>query len=92
MKILLNTNHLIEQVAERVQTPERKPFRLYSGHLEPLKAAILSNAPDEWGFTEKPEAGFMVTFMCDGGPIKFVGRSFRESSDSEQLFSVLLGQ
>lgn len=91
MKILFNTKHLKDQAAERVQAHDGKPFRLTNQHLEALKNAILSNAPGDWRFTEKPEADFMLSFLCDGVPIKFVGRSYRESSDSEQLFDDFMG-
>lgn len=92
MNIELNTKHLKDQATERVRTPDRQPFRLTGQHLGALKKAILSNAPDDWRFTEKPEADFMLTFVCEGVPIKFVGRSYRKSSESVELFEDFMRQ
>jgi hypothetical protein len=86
MKILLNTDHLIEQAADPKRVPHfgGEPFALTAGDLHRWRDAIRKNSPNDWRFTEKGR-DFVLTVVTDTHQIKIVGQSWRTTPEVPDL-------
>ena len=88
MKIILNTQHLIEHAArpERVPHFGGQPFRLTVADLDRWRNAIYRHSPSDWRFAEKGR-DFVLTVLTDTHQIKMVGQSSRWTPQFHELES-----
>lgn len=85
MKVIVNTNHLIER-SDRIKTRTGIPYRLTPKLVNEWREAIEKNAPQDWRFTESPAADFAILYITDEVQIKVVGRSYRWTPQSYSFF------
>jgi hypothetical protein len=87
MKVRLNTQHIVERLAQRAETLEMGETP--QAFAERCRAAIENNAPDDWRFTMHPGAAFFLTYVGSGTQIKLLGRSYRVTQHSESIWKTL---